>query len=163
MRGGPPPSLYVIAMASQAAVSGKSGPGMRRRLMCTGRILLHRAKTRWLTRPGLKSRRAFSFVDCGDEDQRPGRRLALRRVCPGVPRRGAQRLFGRHLDDRRRRAGPVARLRVVLDLSRAGRGRVRRALLDDPEGEVRPRGVSGGESGIRTHEALLTLTRFPSV
>src|SRR5439155_26149324 len=79
MRGGPPPPWYVITMASQAAVSRQSGPGMRRRLMCRRWILLHRAKTRWLTRPGLKGRRAFSFVDCGDENQRPGRDLALRR------------------------------------------------------------------------------------
>src|SRR6266850_7552331 len=133
MRGGPPPPLYVIAVASQAAVSGQSGPGMRSRLMYTGRILLHRAKTRWLTRPGLQSRRAFSFVHWPDEDQRSARGLALRRVRPGLPGRGPERLFGRDLGDRCRGARGFPRLRVVLDLSRGRRRRVRRALLDDPE------------------------------
>src|SRR5881394_4654187 len=44
MRGGPPITLYVIGAASQAAVSSKTGAGMRRGLMCKRRILLHRAK-----------------------------------------------------------------------------------------------------------------------
>ena len=34
---------------------------MRVALRCTYRILLHRGNTRWLTRPGLQSRRAFSL------------------------------------------------------------------------------------------------------
>src|SRR5258706_10480385 len=124
------------------------------------RILLHRAKTRWLTRPGLQSPRAFSFVHCLDEDRRPARDVVMHRVLPRVPGIRAHRVFGPGYAHRSGRARGDGRLCLVLELSRLRRGGVRRSVLDDQAGTLRQRRVSEwrGESGSHAQSTINAYT-----